>query len=92
MRNFHFLKQHIIFYYPNKIKIYRNVIGFIIKIKKTMYITQIKDFFKLINIKNSYEKLILDYNVKKFNLLIKADLNMFFLTKILIQTNQNTKL
>lgn len=54
-----------------------------------MYITQIKNFFKQINIKKSYKKSILDYNIKKFSLIIRVNLNKFFFTKILIQVNQN---
>lgn len=39
-----------------------------------------------------YEKQILDHNIKKFNLITRADLDIFFLAKTLIQTNQNIKL
>lgn len=64
-----------------------NTIGFITSIKKTIHITWINDFFKQINIKKGYEKQILDLNIEKFNLMIRANLNMFSSTKILIWVN-----
>lgn len=57
---------------------------FIISIKKIIYITWIKNLFKQTNIKKDYKKQILDYNIKKFSLIIKSNFNMFFHTKILI--------
>lgn len=42
--------------------------------------------------RKSYKKHILDYNDKKFSLMIKVDLNMFFFTKIWTQTNQIAEL
>lgn len=42
--------------------------------------------------KKSYKKQILDYNVKKFNLMIKTNLVMFFSIKTLTQTDQNIAL
>lgn len=33
--------------------------------------------------KKGYEKQILDHNVEKFNLIVKADLNMFFFAETL---------
>lgn len=52
-----------------------------------MLIIWIKKFFKKSNIKKSYEKQILDYNIKKFNLMIKINLDMFFSANILTQAN-----
>lgn len=57
-----------------------------------MNIIWIKDFFKQTNMRKSYKKQILDYNVKKFSLIIKVALNMFFFAEILTQANQNAKL
>lgn len=57
-----------------------------------MHITKIKIFFKQKNIKKSYKKEILDYNIKKFSLMIKIELDMFFSVKILTQANKNVKL
>lgn len=48
-----------------------------------MYITQIKKFIKQINQRKNYEKQILNYNVKKFDLILITNLNMIFSTKIL---------
>lgn len=42
--------------------------------------------------KKSYKKQILDHNVKKFNLMIKTYLAMFFSIKTLTQTDQNIAL
>lgn len=42
--------------------------------------------------RKSYEKQILNDNIKKFNLIIKADLKMFFSAKTLTQANQNAEL
>lgn len=61
-------------------------------IEKAMYITQIKNFFKQINIKKSYKRQILDHNIEKFSLIVKTDLNMFFFIKTLTQANQNATL
>lgn len=58
-------------------------------IRKAMHIIWIKDFFKRTNIRKSYEKQILDYNVKKFGLIIRANLDMFSSAKTLIQVDQN---
>lgn len=79
-------------YYFNWIKLYRSTTDFTKNIKKAIYITQIKDFFKCINIKKRYKKQILDYNIEKCSLIVRANLNIFFITKILIQINQNTVL
>lgn len=61
-------------------------------IRKAMHISQIRDFFKQTNIKKGYKKQILDYNIKKFSLIVKANLNMFFSIKILTQAKQNAAL
>lgn len=42
--------------------------------------------------KKGYKKQILNYNIEKIILIVRADLNMFFFTKILIQANQNAAL
>lgn len=49
-----------------------------------MYINQIHNFFKQINKKKDYKKLILDHNIKMFYLIVKADLNMFLFSKTFI--------
>lgn len=54
-----------------------------------MHITQIKDFFKLTNLKKIYEKQILDHNIKKFNLIIINNMNVFFCIKILTNVDKN---
>lgn len=66
--------------------------SFIAGIKKRMHIIQIKNFFKQTNIKKGYKKQILDQNIKKFNLIVRDDLNIFSSTRILTQINQNTVL
>lgn len=76
-------------YYLNLIKHYECVTGFTTSIKKAMYITQIKYFFKWTNRRKDYEKQILDHNIKKLNLIVRANLNIFFFTKTLTQANQN---
>ena len=63
--------------------------GFIIGIGEAMYITWIKDFFKQTNIKKSYMRQILDYNVEKFSLMVRDDINIFSFTKILTQADKN---
>lgn len=80
------------FHYPNQIKLYGSVISFTIGIGKVIHITQIKNFFRQTNINKSYKKQILNHNIKKFNLIIKANLNMFSFIKTLIHINQNTTL
>ena len=57
-----------------------------------MHITWIKDFFKRTNIRKSYEKQILDHNVEKFSLMVRADLDMFSSAETLTQANQNAAL
>ena len=42
--------------------------------------------------RKGYEKQILDYNVEKFSLMVKADLDIFASTKALTQADQNAKL
>ena len=42
--------------------------------------------------KKGYKKQILDHNVEKFNLMVRADLDMFASAKILTQVNQNAEL
>lgn len=57
-----------------------------------MYITSIKSFFKQLNMKIDYEKQILDYNIKRFSLMVRVDLDMFLSTQIFTQDNQNAEL
>ena len=49
-----------------------------------MYIIWIKDFFKETKMKKGYKKQILDYNIEKFILIIRDNINIFSSTKILI--------
>lgn len=49
-------------------------------------------FFKWTNMTMVYKKQILDHNFEKFNLMVKADLEMFSFAKTLTQVNQNGKL
>ncbi len=69
-RHFNFLKSYVMSYYLKWIKRYRSVTGFTTGIGKVMHITWIKDFFKQTNMKKSYKKHILDYNVEKFSLMV----------------------
>ena len=48
-----------------------------------MHIIWIKDFFKQTNIKKNYEKQILNYNIEKFSLMVKDNIDIFSSTKIL---------
>ena len=52
-----------------------------------MHITWIKDFFKWTNIKKGYEKQILDHNIERFNLMVKADLDIFASIETLTQAD-----
>ncbi len=58
--------------------------GFTTGIGLTMLIIWIKDFYKQTNMRKSYKKQILDYNINKFSLVIRDDIDMFFSDKILI--------
>lgn len=88
-RHFNFLKWHVILCYRKWIKRYRSTMDFIIGIRETIYITQIKNFFKQTNIRKDYKRQILDHNVEKFSLMLKDNIDIFFSTKRLIQTNKN---
>ena len=90
--HFNFPKWHVMSYYPDWIKLYRSAIGFTTGIGEAIHITWIKDFFKRANIRKGYEKQILDHNVKKFSLMVRADLDMFSSAKILTQADQNAAL
>ena len=57
--------------------------GFTTGIGEAIPITWIKDFFEQINMKNGYKKQILDYNIEKFGLIVRDDINLFSFTKIL---------
>ena len=57
-----------------------------------MHITWIKDFFKRINMRKSYEKQILDHNVEKFSLMVRDDINMFSSTETLTEADKNAEL
>ena len=69
-----------------------SVTSFTTGIREAMYITWIKNSFKQTNIRKGYEKQILDHNVEKLSLMVRADLNMFAFTKRLTQTDQNIEL
>ncbi len=66
--------------------------GFTTSIEKAMHITYIKDFFKQTNMKKGYKKQILDYNIEKFSLMIRDNIDWFSSTKILTQAGENTAL
>ncbi len=61
-------------------------------IGETIHITWIKNFFKQTNMRKDYEKQVLDYNIKKFNLMVRDDIDLFSSTKIQIQANKNAAL
>ena len=42
--------------------------------------------------KKGYERQILDYNVEKFSLMVKDDIDMFSFAEILTQANKNVVL
>ena len=63
--------------------------GFTTGIREAIHITWIKDFFKQINMRKDYEKQILNYNIEKFSLMIRDNIDMFSSTKILIQVDKN---
>ncbi len=42
--------------------------------------------------RKGYEKQILDYNVEKFSLMVRDDIDLFSSTEILIQVDKNTAL
>lgn len=52
-----------------------------------MHIILIKDFFKYTNMKKAYKKQILYHNIKKFSLIVKIDLKIFFFSKTLTLAN-----
>lgn len=54
-----------------------------------MHITWINNFFKKINIKKGYKKYIIDQNIKKFSLIVRNNIDIFFSSKILIKINKN---
>ncbi len=68
------------------------MLGFTTGIGKVIYIIWIRDFFKQNNMKKSYEKQILDYNVEKFSRMVKDDIDLFSSTKVLTQANKNAAL
>ncbi len=57
-----------------------------------MHITWINDFFKQTNMRKGYKKQILDYNVEKFSLIVRDDIDLFSSTKILTQDDKNAAL
>ena len=79
-------------HYPNWIKRYGSARGFTIGIREAMHIPWINNFFKRTNMKKGYEKQILDHKVKKFCLIVRADLDMFTSAETLTQANQNAAL
>lgn len=58
-------------------------------IKKAIHFTWIKSFFEQTNMKKGYEKQILDHNVKKLNLIVRSNFNIFSFIETLTQANQN---
>ena len=42
--------------------------------------------------RKNYKRQIFDYNIEKFSLMIKDDINLFSFTKILTQANKNAAL
>ncbi len=78
--------------YPKRIKCYGNITGFTTSIGEAMHIIWIKNFFQQTNIRKEYEKQILDYNVKKFSLMVRDDIDLFSSTKILTQVDKNSTL
>ncbi len=79
-------------YYPEWIKLYGSATGFTPGIGEAMHITWIKDFFKQTNMRKDYEKQILDYNVEKFSLMVRDDIDLFSSTEILTQADKNAAL
>lgn len=90
--HFNFPKQYIISHYLEQIKDYGSATGFINGIGEVIYITQIKDFIKWINMRKSYEKQILDHNIRKFNLIIRDNIDMFSSIEVLTEVNKNATL
>ena len=90
--HFIFRKWYVICYYHDWIKLYGSVTGFITGIEETIYITWIKDFFKRTNIRKSHEKQIHDHSVKKFSLMVRANLDIFSSAETLTQVDQNAAL
>lgn len=86
---FNISKQDIKSYYSKQIKRHKNINNFITNIGNAIYIILIKNFCKKTNIKNNYKKQILNYNIKKFSLIIKNIINKFFSSKTLIKANNN---
>ncbi len=89
---FKFPKWHIMSHYPEWIKRYRNAMGFSTGIREVMYITWIKDFFKQTNMRKGYEKQILDYNVEKFSLMVRDNIDLFSSNEILTSADENVAL
>ncbi len=66
--------------------------GFTTGIGEAMHITWIKDFFKQTNMKKGYEKQILDYNIEKFSLMVRDNIDLISSTEILTQVDKNIAL
>ncbi len=79
-------------YYPEWIQRYRSVTSITIGIGKAMHITWIKNFSKQTNMRKGYKRQILDYNIKKFSLMVRDDIDLFSSTEILTQTDKNAAL
>ncbi len=90
--HFNFPKWHFMSHYPDWIKLYGSATGFTTGIGEAMHITWIKDFFKWTNTGKGYEKQILDHNVEKFSLMIRANLARFSSAKTLTQADQDAAL
>ena len=84
--------HYVMSHYPDWIKLYESAIGFTTCIAEAMHINWIKDFIKRTNLRKCYKKQILDHNVEKFNLMVRANLDMFFSAKTLTQADRNAAL
>ena len=79
-------------HYHDRIKLYGSATGFTTAIGEAMHIIWIKNFFKRTNMRKGYEKQILDHNVEKFSLMVRANLDKFSSAKTLTQADQNAAL
>ncbi len=91
-RHCNFPKWHVMSHYPEWIKCNENATGFTTGIEEVMHIIWINYFFKQTNMRKDYKRQILDYNVEKFSLMVRDDIDLISSTKILTQTNKNAAL
>ena len=90
--HFNFPKWHVMSHYPDWIKLHGSATGFTTSIGEAIHITWIKDFFKRTNMRKGYEKQILDHNIEKFSLMVRANLDMFSSAETLTQADRNAAL